>query len=236
MSKKYFDVENVGVVCVTKRRKSRRLRLRIASDGQAHVSIPYWAPYRSALAFVSEKQEWIVAHQPNRAVIADGDIIGRHHQVVLRRQDDSAPTRVRVNRQEIVITIAGDDDIASRDIQDKLAQAAKRALTRQAEQLLPARVDVLAKRHNFSYRHLRFRAMKSRWGSCSSERDITLNVYLLQLDAALIDYVILHELLHTEIPAHGAVFWHRLAEYVDGLPSIRRQMRALEPRILPKRS
>lgn len=234
MPKKYFNVDDVGAVCVTKRRRSRRLRLRIASDGQIHVSIPYWVPYRSALSFVSEKQQWISMHQPSTTVIAEGDIIGRHHRVVVRRSSQSSAPKARVSDSEILLTIPKDSDVAAVDAQVALAKAAQRALVKRASQLLPARVEMLAEKHGFSYRHLRFRAMKSRWGSCSSERDITLNVYLLQLDDQLIDYVILHELLHTEIAAHGQVFWRRLADYVDDLPAIRRQMRALEPRILPR--
>ncbi len=235
MPKKYFNVDDIGAVCVTKRRRSRRLRLRIASDGQVHVSIPYWVPYRSALSFVGEKRQWIAAHQPSATVINEGDMIGKHHRVIVRRIGRNEVSRTRVSDSEILLTMPENGDVAAVDSQVALEKAAKRALVRQASRLLPVRVETLAKDHGFSYRSLRFRAMKSRWGSCSSQRDITLNVYLLQLDDRLIDYVILHELLHTEIVSHGQVFWHRLAEHVDDLPAIRRQMRQLEPRILPQR-
>lgn len=234
MAKKSYQLDGIGTVQVTKRRRNRRLRLRIASDGDVHVSIPYWAPYRSAISFVTEKRSWIRQHQPPRQFIENGCIIGKHHDVVVKRLDCANQPRTRVTNNSIVLTLPVDTDAFSAQAQAELTRAAKRALIKQAEQILPVRVANLSDRYDFRYKSLRFRAMKSRWGSCSSNQDITLNVFLMQLDDNLIDYVILHELLHTRIPAHGKTFWSELERYVDDLTAKRKRMKSVEPALMPR--
>lgn len=236
MAKKSYHIDGIGTVQVTKRRRSRRLRLRISSDGAVHVSIPYWVPYRSAVSFVTEKRSWITQHQPQRQLIENGCIIGKHHDVVVKRLDGADQPRTRVTNNSIVLRLPVGADALSAQAQAELARAAKRALVKQAQQILPVRVAELSRRYDFSYQSLRFRAMKSRWGSCSSNQDITLNVFLMQLDDDLIDYVILHELLHTRIPAHGKIFWSELERYVDDLAAKRKRMKSVEPALMPRLS
>jgi hypothetical protein len=56
----------------------------------------------------------------------------------------------------------------------------------------------------------RFRPMRSRWGSASSERAVTLNTLLLMAPEIVSAYVILHELTHFRIPNHSSAFWAAL--------------------------
>ncbi len=60
------------------------------------------------------------------------------------------------------------------------------------------------------------RAQKTRWGSCSSNNTISLNVYLLQLPQDLKEYVYLHELIHLEEMNHGPRFWGKLDKLCPG--------------------
>jgi len=66
--------------------------------------------------------------------------------------------------------------------------------------------------------HLKYsiRNQKTRWGSCSNLNNINLNINLVSLTQDLMDYVILHELLHTKIKNHSKKFWAQLDKYVGG--------------------
>ncbi len=66
---------------------------------------------------------------------------------------------------------------------------------------------------------LSFRAMKSRWGSCSVRGDITLNRFLFALPAEIIDLVIVHEMVHTKEFDHGKVFYQRLNSHINDRPA-----------------
>jgi predicted metal-dependent hydrolase len=83
-----------------------------------------------------------------------------------------------------------------------------------AAKTLIKRLKWLASRYSFSYRRVFIRNQKTRWGSCSSKNNISLNMKLVRLPDELVDYVILHELVHTIIKNHGKVFWAEMDKFV----------------------
>lgn len=79
-----------------------------------------------------------------------------------------------------------------------------------AKRVILSRVEELARYHGFSYNRARVRQQKTRWGSCSHINNISLNARLILLPEELVDYVILHELMHTRLKNHGKDFWGSL--------------------------
>ncbi len=57
---------------------------------------------------------------------------------------------------------------------------------------------------------IRVRRMKRRWGSCSRNGTITLNLELIKAPVSCIDYVIGHEVCHMLEPSHSRRFYHLL--------------------------
>ena len=90
----------------------------------------------------------------------------------------------------------------------------------EAKTTLIQRLKWLASKYGFSYNKISIRNQKTRWGSCSSKNNISLNMKLVRLPDELVDYVILHELAHTIVKDHSKAF---LAE-MDKLVENRRQM------------
>ena len=84
----------------------------------------------------------------------------------------------------------------------------------EAKTLLTRRLKQLAKDNGFSYNRLYIRNQKTRWGSCSSKNNISLNMKLVKLPDELIDYVILHELVHTRRKDHSQAFWAEMDKFV----------------------
>jgi len=90
---------------------------------------------------------------------------------------------------------------------------------------LAARLHEIASRHGFSYNRVFMRNQKTRWGSCSSKNNINLNMKLLRLPERLMDYVLLHELVHTKVKNHGKVFWKTVEELMPGARELDREMK-----------
>ena len=95
----------------------------------------------------------------------------------------------------------------------------------EAREKLGNRLSELAQKHNFQYNRVSIRNQKTRWGSCSSKDNISLNMKLLHLPEHLIDYVLLHELVHTRVKNHSKSFWDELETVVPNARSIDKQLR-----------
>jgi predicted metal-dependent hydrolase len=79
-----------------------------------------------------------------------------------------------------------------------------------ARKRLCDRVEQLARMHGFAYNRVFIKNQKTRWGSCSNKNNINLNINLVRLPQELIDYTILHELVHTRIKNHSPKFWDQM--------------------------
>ncbi len=64
--------------------------------------------------------------------------------------------------------------------------------------------------------------MKTRWGSCSSKGNISINLLLAKYDKKVIDYVILHELCHLKELNHSKNFWHLVETYMPDYKEIKK--------------
>ena len=69
------------------------------------------------------------------------------------------------------------------------------------------RTEYLAKKFNFEYNDVKIKKYKSRWGACTKNKTIYLNVLLMALKPELIDSVIIHELCHTKFFNHKQDFY-----------------------------
>ena len=232
MAVKKTYVDGIGEIKLYKRRGTRNLRLRINHQGEVSISLPMWAPYGSAIAFAKEKQSWILEQKRPPQLLTPNSQIGKNHRLLFQPAT-ARDVKARVGPTTIVVNLPDAMSFDHPAAQKSATLASIRALKRQGNNLLPQRVRSIASSHGFQFKTVTIKQLKGRWGSCNQQGDIVLNCYLMQLPWHLIDYVILHELMHTKIMAHGAPFWVALDEHVSNLSEIRKVMRTKQPVLLP---
>ena len=94
-----------------------------------------------------------------------------------------------------------------------------------ARKILCRRIGELAQLYNFVYNRVSIRKQKTRWGSCSTKNNINLNANLLHLPPELMDYVLLHELVHTRVKNHSKDFWDELETVVPNARQVDRRLK-----------
>jgi hypothetical protein len=197
--------------------RNRHCYISIDRDGKVVLKSPRISD-KEARRIVSEKSEWIerklAEHAsrlaPEPQLGCEIFYLGKMHRIVENPAFDDlgdAITRLR----------NGDDA--------SLQRCYDRFYKRRAEDYIPERLQYFEKLCGKEASSIRFRKMRSRWGSCSSRGAITINTIVMQLPEALIDYIIVHELSHLSHMNHSRAFY---AEVARILPEYRSLEKAIK--------
>ena len=198
-------------VCEIKNSKrAKYLRLKLSNIGVLSVVVPSGVPLKKVQEFVSSQVSWIDRNLKTLDPVVAG--FSKPSQLNLSYLDEiwgieyvSEPLT-----NSLRVKISNDFTIECRGDVDNEALLKKQLgqwLKSKAEKVIPKRLATLAEYHGFHFNRVIIRGQKTRWGSCSTKKNINLNYKLLFLEPALVDYVLIHELCHTVEMNHSANFW-----------------------------
>lgn len=106
------------------------------------------------------------------------------------------------------------------EIAEALEKAQKKKLDlkrtdKELRQIISSIVDNISSELRININNIYFRKMKSKWGSCSPNRNLTINTILKYLPYDLIEYVIFHEMIHLKEKKHNTNFWKMIDRKFD---------------------
>lgn len=105
----------------------------------------------------------------------------------------------------------------------------KKQLMKKAKEYLPYRLEYYAKLYGYKYDKCRLSHANTRWGSCSSNKTISLNIGLMKVPVPLRDYVILHELAHLHHMDHSSAFWAEVGSHDKNYKTHERKLKQFNP-------
>jgi hypothetical protein len=211
MSTKSINIGNIGQISIIMNARSRRIRLSVKSDGEIVVSMPPSALYRDAISFVESKKDWIKKQQSKvhaglTIFAPESCFKTRFHQLAITKGNtDRVYNRVGNGIVQIFIPEKVNHELPK--VQEFIKKTLIDVMRWEAKIYLPKRLKELADKHGFKYQEVTIKNTKTRWGSCSFSNNINLNLHLMRVPEHLIDYVLLHELVHTVVKNHGEKFW-----------------------------
>ena len=201
---------------------AKRLNITIKPFVGVRVSVPRSVSFKKASALTENRISWIKTHlskmQKAEGLLTvfhlDTKFQTRSHYLEMKFSDTEAlKTLVRDNK--IDVSIPHSHNIEDSKVQNAIRQAIELAWRKEAKIHLPGKVKLLAAAHKFEYKNVAIKNSKTRWGSCSFDNNINLSLHLMRLPDHLVDYVILHELVHTRVKNHSKDFW-QLLDIVSG--------------------
>jgi predicted metal-dependent hydrolase len=197
--------------------RRRSIGISVSPDSGVIVRAPYRTSLKSIEKLVDSKSGWISKHQLNykssvrinTAKIQTGSKVffrGREYRIVIVKSNKNY-----VQLLEEMIEI-GLKNIEEPEIAEAILEKWYRITAENLFRLKFGEILLYFKNYNFRPTELTVRALKRRWGSCTSKGKITLSSELLKLDDIYLEYVILHELCHLKHHNHGKDFYRLLSE------------------------
>ncbi|MDA3821709.1 MAG: SprT family zinc-dependent metalloprotease [Bacteroidales bacterium] len=228
---KIINYKHIGDVLYRKNSRAKNISIRINSKAEIKVTVPAWVTYHRAEQFVLEKEAWIIkkAHTIKRRTNENlvwrvGDKVDfLYGSIALVQGSGDTIEELQVGKNYIV-ELPSLYDPGNQDWREKLLEKLGDIGMREAKQYLPKELERLAQAKNLKYTKLSIRRMRTRWGSCSSKDNISLNSGLVFLPRELMEYVILHELVHTIHKNHSAAFWNALVEIMPDALECRKSL------------
>lgn len=189
---------------VRRNAKAKRLILRVdRSTRDVKVTAPPHIREKAIRNFISQHLEWITKEREKITapeLVTHGSVLpfmGREHEVVFT---DTSPRRVNVLAQ--TIEVGGPADQAAARLERWMRGEAKRILTQDARYY----AEILG----VAFARVSIGDMKTRWGSCSSQKTLKFNWRLILAPKEVRQYVAAHEVAHLLEMNHSDRFWYHV--------------------------
>ncbi|MDP4205101.1 MAG: SprT family zinc-dependent metalloprotease [Bacteroidota bacterium] len=208
-------IERIGEVIFVKSSRSTNLRVSVRPGHPVRVSAPAHVTDSYVMNFLKEKESWIVSQQQKfsqkmMTFLPETDFKTKMHQLIIVPNVMRRTVEATIAKGEIRVLVPRNLKVEDERVQAFIKKVIVETLRREAKSVIPLLVEDMAKKFNFRYNQVVIKNVHSKWGSCSGSNNLNFNLHLMRLPDELIQYVVLHELVHTVEKNHGPGFWHLL--------------------------
>jgi predicted metal-dependent hydrolase len=213
--------------------RARHVSIKVHLNGQVEVVVPHGFDQSQLPQLLQRRQTWlrrtVEQLQRQTATLTQDHFESKPQQLQLRSRretwqilyQEGAPQSLALTQASpLTLVLRGKLDSAS-TCRDLLRQW----LVRKARAEFAPWLRELSFDLNLPFQRVSIRGQKTRWASCSSHQDISLNYKLLFLPADLVHYVFVHELCHTIHMNHSEDFWQLVADKYPPYQASRQQIR-----------
>ncbi|MGH8170300.1 MAG: M48 family metallopeptidase [Steroidobacteraceae bacterium] len=212
---------------VRESQRARRLTVRVFHTGRVEVVVPFRTSVRVVERFLERHRSWIERKREEARRRAGPPVPFPPPQVELPACGETwwihlaeGPRGARIaSSASGLLTLAGGIGNAP-----SMRQALRRWLMERALQALAPLLAECARELGFSYDRILIRRQRTRWGSCSTRGTISLNCCLLFQRPAVVRYLMIHELAHTQHMNHSRRFWQCVGHHCPEFRSLDREL------------
>jgi predicted metal-dependent hydrolase len=217
------------------RSRRKTLGITVKPSGAVQVTAPAGASLEAILRILQKRRLWILSQQEQVAQLptpralrrfVSGEscrYLGRQYRLKIQ-QGSSAEVRLSGGFFQITVPDPEAKAVIAAHLHRWMLDHARVIFERRMKQLI-ATTPLLAMKESPP---LLVRRLQTRWGSCSPQGRILMNLDSIQLPVTCIDYILMHELCHLRHPNHGKAFWNLLDRCLPGWEERRKKLDAVE--------
>ena len=210
------------------RKRKKTISLQIGVNSEITIYAPYFTPVTEIHRFVEEKQDWI-----DRAVRRQARLqVQREEKTYVTGENfyylgQTYPLEAYFEPLENTGVIFWNNCFFLNSPAD--TEMRKRYFIswykKKARQYLSERVDFYGSMLKLASGGIRITSAESRWGSCSEDNHLSFSFRLMMARPEVVDYVVVHEMMHIREKNHSSKFWNLVVEVVPDYKAHRRWLR-----------
>ncbi len=166
---------------------------------------------------ILRKAKWILDKLELVSSINEGEIVtgsriqylGRKYYVELIIENESDKIKIDFTESKFKITLPN-----HLNTQENLRQAVENYYRLKAQEKIEPILRKKSKTIGLQYKNVKFMKLEKRWGSCTPSNTIIINFHAVKLPFSLIEYLVVHELVHTKVKSHSKEFWAELSKHI----------------------
>ncbi|MGA2526899.1 MAG: SprT family zinc-dependent metalloprotease [Smithellaceae bacterium] len=199
---------NINYTLKRSRKRRKTISLQISDNSEVTICAPHFTPAGEINRFVREKQNWI-----QRTI---------QKQISLRTKEkeyttgelfyylgESFPLEVffEENARKGLVFWRDRFYLNSPDAAVDGMSFFVSWYKKKAREHLTQRVDFFSRKLSLQPRQVKITSAGKRWGSCSEDNNLSFSFRLIMAPPEVIDYVVVHELMHIREKSHSSRFW-----------------------------
>lgn len=192
------------------RRRVKHLRLHVYPDCTITCIVPLFASEREVQSFISVNTEWIAKQLRKFGKLAIHKPTLQENHILFLGEIYTVHLQEGSTRKQPSIDSVSKTILSTRNLLQPTEATAW--YKKQAQKIIPQRVAHFAQLFGFTYGTVSVRSQKSKWGSCSARGNLNFNYKLVKAPPYVLDYLVIHELVHTEHLNHSPQYWNRVAQ------------------------
>jgi len=222
--RRFTIADETLIVRVRESERARTARIILGPRRPLEVIVPRGTSDSDVDDFLEQKRRWI-----ERKVAAAREVAARAPRLGLNRRgvvwlDGHAHAVERRNGRRATAAMSDGRLVVSGSAADAGA-AIERWYRREARRRIDDVVRREAERLGLEYKSIGIRDSRTRWGSCSPERNLSFSWRLAAAPPEVLEYVVVHELCHVREPSHQKPFWRLLEMTLPGWQARNRWLR-----------
>jgi predicted metal-dependent hydrolase len=166
--------------------------------------------------FILKKAKWILEKLELVSSIGEEEIVtgsriqylGRRYYVDLKIEENLSKIDIDFTESKFHIKLP-----LHLNNQEELKQAFENYFRLKSQEKIEPIIKKWSKKTGLEYNNIKFMKLDKRWGSCTPANTIIINFNAIKLPFSLIEYLVIHELVHTKIKSHSKEFWAELSKH-----------------------
>ena len=203
--------------------RAKRLSLKIDSTGKFTLVIPKFTMGFSVNRFIEQNADWINEHTEKaknmqklhpKPKYQTGDTFYYFGEKVFLEVSPSSKKRPSIKIREDKMIICIYEKVSKKEGVEMVKKAIEKFYRKKAEEVIHDRLQFFSEQYDFKYNNVVLKNQKTRWGSCSSSKNLNFNWRLIMAPIEVIDYIVVHELCHLKQMNHSLKFWKLIEKII----------------------